>query len=63
MIFLKTIETVDITKEIPFVYWIIFAVVMFFVLTLASKVLTNLFIPKPGKEEAPIWSKYNKKGK
>lgn len=63
MLLLKTIETVDITKEIPLKYWIIFIIVMFFVLKIASKILTNLFIPKPGEEEAPIWSKYDEKNK
>ena len=60
MILLSTIETVDITKEIPLGYWIVFIIVMAVVLTVASKVLTKMFIPKNGEEEAEIWSKFTK---
>ena len=67
MILLTTVELVDITKEIPFGYWVLFIAVMAVTLPLASKILTNMFIPKNNEEDAPVWSsmskKYNGKGK
>ncbi len=63
MPFLSVIETVDITKEIPPVYLAAFAVVMILVLFVANKLLTRMFIPKDGDEEAPVWSHYSKKNK
>lgn len=54
---------VDITKEIPLKYWILFIAVMAVVLPLARRFLTHLFIPKKGEEEVPVWSSMSKKGK
>ena len=54
---------VDITKEIPLQYWILFIAVMSVVLPLARKLLTHLFIPANDNEEAVVWSAMNKKGK
>ncbi|MBQ7902571.1 MAG: hypothetical protein IJ362_02460 [Oscillospiraceae bacterium] len=61
MFLLETIKTVDITQEIPLKYWIIFIVVMAVILPLVSKLLTKLFIPAKGRDEAPIWSAMSKK--
>lgn len=61
MLLLNTIETVDITQEIPLKYWVIFIAVMAIILPLVSRMLTRLFIPKDGEEEAPIWSAMAKK--
>ena len=67
MLFLSAVQPVDITKEIPFGYWVLFIAVMAVILPLASKILTNMFIPKNNEEDAPVWSsmskKYNGKGK
>ena len=67
MLLLTTVELVDITKEIPLGYWVLFIAVMAVILPLASKILTNMFIPKNNEEDAPVWSsmskKYNGKGK
>ena len=54
---------VDITKEIPFKYWVLFIAVMAVVLPLSNKLLTHLFIPKSDDEDAPVWSSMSKKGK
>lgn len=54
---------VDITKEIPFKYWVLFIAVMAVVLPLSNKLLTHLFIPKNDDEDAPVWSSMSKKGK
>lgn len=61
MFFLNTIETVDITKELPLGFWLVFIPVMAVVLFVAHRLLTRMFIPKPGKEEAPLWDKYSKR--
>ena len=67
MFFLTAVQPVDITKEIPLKYWMLFIAVMAVILPLASKILTNMFIPKNNEEDAPVWSsmskKYNGKGK
>ena len=67
MLLFNTVELVDITKEIPLKYWILFIAVMAMILPLASKILTNMFIPKNNEEDAPVWSsmgkKYNGKNK
>lgn len=54
---------VDITKEIPFKYWVLFIAVMAVMLPLSNKLLTHLFIPKNDDEDAPVWSSMSKKGK
>lgn len=61
MFILATIETVDITKELPLAFWLGFAAFTAVILPLANRILTNMFIPKKGRDEAPIWSKYDKK--
>ena len=61
MLFLNTIETVDITKELPLGFWIGFVLVMAVVLPVANRLLSGMFIPKKGREEAPIWDKYDKR--
>lgn len=61
MFILNVLETTDITKELPITFWVVFAVVMAVVLLVAHRLLTRLFIPRPGSEEAPIWDKYNKR--
>ena len=61
MFFLNTIETVDITKELPLEFWLVFALVMAVVLFVAHKLLTRLFVPKPGREEPAVWDKYSKR--
>ena len=63
MFFLSAIETVDITKEIPPVYLAAFGLIMIVVLFIANKGLTAMFIPKDGREEAPVWSFYSGKSK
>ena len=63
MLLLNTLELVDITKEIPLKYWIIFIAVMAVVLSLVSRYLTNMFIPKDGEDDAPVWSAMSKKDK
>ena len=60
MLLLQTTELVDITKEIPLKYWILFIAVMAVILPLVSKLLTNLFIPKNDEEDAPVWSSFEK---
>lgn len=60
---LNTIETVDITKEIPLKYWIVFILIMAVVLPVSHRILTKMFIPKEGDGEAPVWSAMDKKGK
>lgn len=52
---------VDITKEIPLKYWVLFIAVMAVVLPLSNKLLTHFFIPKSDDEEAPVWSSMSKK--
>ena len=54
---------VDITKEIPFKYWVLFIAVMAVVLPVSNKLLTHLLIPKSDDEDAPVWSSMSKKGK
>ena len=61
MLLLQTVELVDITKEIPLKYWVLFIVVMAIILPLVSKILTNLFIPKNDEEDAPVWSSLDRK--
>ena len=61
MLLLQTVELVDITKEIPLKYWILFIAVMAVIIPLVSKILTNLFIPKNNEEDAPVWSSIEKK--
>ena len=61
MLFLLTVDTVDITKELPVGFWIGFAAVMAVALPLANRILSNMFIPKNGKEDPPVWDKYDKK--
>ena len=63
MFLFNTLELVDITKEIPLKYWILFIAVMAVILPLASKFLTHMFIPKNGEEDAPVWSAMSKKDK
>ena len=66
MFFLTAVQPVDITKEIPLKYWILFIAVMAVILPLASRFLTHLFIPKSDEEDAPVWSsmsRRNKKGR
>ena len=63
MFFLTAVQPVDITKEIPLKYWILFIAVMAVILPLASKFLTHLFIPKNDEEDAPVWSSMNRKNK
>ena len=63
MLLLQTVELVDITKEIPLKYWILFIAVMAVIIPLVSKVLTNLFIPQNGEEDAPVWSSLDRKDK
>ena len=63
MLLLQTVELVDITKEIPLKYWILFIAVMAVILPLASKFLTHLFIPKSNEEDAPVWSSMNRRNK
>ena len=63
MLLLNTLELVDITKEIPLKYWLLFIAVMAVVLPLASRFLTNMFIPKNDAEDAPVWSAMSKKDK
>ena len=63
MLFLSAVRPVDITKEIPLKYWILFIAVMAVILPLASKFLTHLFIPKSDEEDAPVWSSMNRKNK
>ena len=60
MLLLQTTELVDITKEIPLKYWILFIAVMAVILPLVSKLLTHLFIPKNNEEDAPVWSSLEK---
>jgi len=60
MTLFTVIETVDITKEIPLKYWLVFIAVMAVILPLANKALTRFFIPKNSDEEAPVWSSYSK---
>ena len=61
MLLLQTVELVDITKEIPLKYWVLFIAVMAVILPLASKFLTHLFIPKNNEEDAPVWSSMSRK--
>ena len=63
MVFLSAIETVNITKEIPPVYLAAFGLIMVVVLFVANKILTSMFVPKDGKDEAPIWSRLSDKYK
>ena len=63
MFLLQTVQTVDITKEIPLKYWLIFAAVLAVVMFLVKKLLTKLFIPQGDDEEALIWSIKSKKNK
>lgn len=61
MFLLDVVTTVDITQEIPLKYWILFIAVMAVILPLASKLLTKLFIPAKGSDEAPVWSAMSRK--
>lgn len=61
MLFLQTVELVDITREIPLKYWVLFIAVMVVVLPLVSKMLTKMFVPKNNEEDAPVWSSMSKK--
>ena len=61
MLLFNTAELVDITKEIPFKYWVLFIVVMAIVLTLVSKLLTKMFIPENNEEDPPVWSSMDRK--
>ena len=63
MLLLNTLELVDITKEIPLKYWLLFIAVMAVVLPLVSRFLTNMFIPKNDAEDAPVWSAMSKEDK
>ena len=63
MLLLQTVELVDITKEIPLKYWILFIAVMAVILPLASKILTHMFIPQNNEEDAPVWSSLDRKNK
>jgi len=60
LMFLAT-TGVDITQEIPIEYWVLFIAVMAFVLPLANRLLTHMFIPKNDDEEAPVWSAMSRK--
>ena len=60
---LNAIETVDITKEIPLKYWIVFIFIMAVVLPVSHRIFTKMFIPKEGDGEAPVWSAMDKKDK
>lgn len=61
MFWIYTTTGVDITKEIPLKYWVLFIAVMAVVLPVSNKLLTHLFIPKSDDEEAPVWSSMSKK--
>ena len=63
MLLLSVAGTVDITQEIPLPWLIVFAVVLLVVLFVANRVLSNLFIPKNGESEPPVWAYYNRKNK
>ena len=65
MIFLNTILNggVDITKEIPFKYKVIFVVAVVAIGFLVEKFLSKLFLPQGDKEEALVWTLKDKKRK
>lgn len=63
MLLLSVAGTVDITQEIPLPWLIVFAVVLLVVLFVANRVLSNLFIPKNGENEPPVWAYYNRENK
>ena len=67
ILFLLIGQGVDITKEIPAGYLLVFALVMIVVLRIARKVLTGLFLPRTmGEDDVPgvfAGGRKKKKGK
>lgn len=61
MFLMQTVTLVDITKEIPRPYWVIFRLIMAVLLPLSYKLLSRLFIPDDPDGEAVVWSMMSKK--
>ncbi|MBR5521168.1 MAG: hypothetical protein IKU54_04145 [Oscillospiraceae bacterium] len=63
MFYLATTETTNIIQMIPPAYLVAFAGIMAVVLFVANRLLTKLFIPKEGQDEAPVWAWYGDREK